>query len=78
MYVYNNKGRYQTKSKTVGCRVGALSGLKKYLPGCHVPALATYKPNSAFPVSSFLTDFHSSTTKSYHQTTVLHQQNPAP
>ena len=48
------------------------------LPCCHVPTLATYTGNSAFPVSPFLTNFHSATSKNYYSTTTFHQQEPVP
>ena len=44
----------------------------------HVPALDTYTPNSAFPKSPFLTDFHRSTTRNYHPTTTVYQEESAP
>ena len=42
-------------------------------PDRHIPALATYAPNSAFPVSPFLTDFDRGTTKNYYSSTTVHQ-----
>ena len=48
------------------------------LPDRHVPFLANYTPNSAFPVSLSPTDFHRDITKNYHPTTTVHQEEPSP
>ena len=39
-----------------------------------VTILDTYTPNSAYPVSPFVTDFYRGTTKNHHPTTIAHQQ----
>ena len=46
--------------------------------GCQFPVLATYTPESTFPVSQSLTDLHTSTSKNYHPNAIVHQQELAP
>ena len=43
-----------------------------------LPCLDIYTANSAFPVSPFLTDLNSNTTKNYYSIITVHQQEPAP
>ena len=47
-----------------------------WLPRRHVPTLATYTANSAFPVSPFLTYLNSDNTKNYHSTTTVIPSSP--
>ena len=52
--------------------------LPRGLPGCHIPTLPTYTPNSAFSVSRFLANFHRDTAKNDNSTTTVHQEEPSP